>query len=302
MQLVMLSGGVGGARMARGLAATPEVTLTVVVNVADDDLIHGLHVSADVDTVVYTLAGIEGPDGWGRNEETWTAMEELSQLPAADTSFRLGDRDLAVNLYRTGRLLRGDPLSDITRDVCDGLGVRSSVLPATDDPVRTMVATTAGEFDFQTYFVRRRHTDAVTGISFRGLDEAAPAPGVLEAIEGADAVVIAPSNPILSIWPILGVRGIRESVRSAPVVVAVSPLIGGKAVKGPAAEVMPALGFEPTISGVAAAYGDLVTHLVIDASETDQPPSGVEVLRTETMMPSKPESIRLAQEVVKWIR
>jgi LPPG:FO 2-phospho-L-lactate transferase len=301
MQLVMLSGGVGGARMARGLAAIPGADVTVVVNTGDDDLIHGLHVSADLDTVVYTLAGEEGPHGWGRSGETWRAMDELGRFPNADTTFRLGDVDLAVNLYRTGRLVAGDPLSAITADICGGFGISTRILPATDDPLRTMVTTPAGELDFQTYFVRRRHADAVTGIRFAGADGANPAPGVLEALSAADAVVIAPSNPVLSIWPILAVPGIRDAVRSVGTVVAVSPLIGGRAIKGPAAEAMRGVGLTNDLDGIIDAYDGLVSHLVIDATETTAPPPGVAILRTDTMIAEPAAAAALAQEILTWL-
>lgn len=301
MQLVMLSGGVGGARMARGLAASPGAALTVVVNVGDDDIIHGLHVSADIDTVVYTLAGIEGPQGWGRAGESWRAMDEMERFPGADTSFRLGDADLAVNLYRTGRLRAGDALSAVTRDVCTGLGVDVAVLPVTDDQMRTVVSTPAGDLDFQTYFVRRRHADQVLGIRFMGAEAARPAPGVLEAITSADIVVIAPSNPVLSVWPILAVPGVRAAVEAAGPVVAISPLIGGRAVKGPAAEAMRGVGLTNDLDGILAAYGGLVTHLVIDTDEPAEPAAAVQVLRTNTMIAEPAAAAALAGEILQWL-
>jgi LPPG:FO 2-phospho-L-lactate transferase len=301
MQLVMLSGGVGGARMARGLAAIPGAEVTVVVNTGDDDIIHGLHVSADLDTVMYTLAGVEGPHGWGRAAESWRAMDEMDRFADADTSFRLGDTDLAVNLYRTGRLHRGDRLSDITLSLCAGFGIATRVLPATDDDVRTTVVTPAGEFDFQTYFVRRRHVDPVLGLRFDGADAAVPAPGVIEAIEKADAVLIAPSNPVLSIWPILAIPGLRSTVAAVGTVVAVSPLIGGVAVKGPAVEAMRGVGLQSDLAGVVAAYGGLVTHLVIDSEEVGTPPPGVELLQTNTMIAEAAAATRLGEEIIEWL-
>lgn len=301
MQLVMLSGGVGGARMARGLAAIPGADVTVVVNTGDDDIIHGLHVSADLDTVMYTLAGVEGPHGWGRAGESWRAMDEMGRFDDADTSFRLGDTDLAVNLYRTGRLHRGDRLSDITQSLCGGFGIPTRVLPATDDDIRTIVVTPAGEFDFQTYFVRRRHVDPVLGVRFDGADAATPAPGVIEAIERADAVLIAPSNPVLSIWPILAIPGMHSAVAAVGIVVAVSPLIGGLAVKGPAVEAMSGVGLQSDLAGVVAAYGGLVTHLVFDSEEVGTPPPGVELLRTNTMIAEAAAAARLGEEIIEWL-
>ncbi len=302
MQLVMLSGGVGGARMARGLIATPGADITVVVNVADDDLIHGVHVAADLDTVVYTLAGAEGPEGWGRSGETWRVMEELSRFPEADISFRLGDLDLAVNLYRSGRLRAGHRLSAITADVCRGMDVQATVLPATDDIVRTTVITDVGELDFQTYFVRRRHQDTILGVEFRGAATSSPAPGVLEAIERSELIIIGPSNPILSVWPILAIPGIRLALDGSAPVVAVSPLIGGRAIKGPAVEAMRAMGLTNDPNGIVEAYGGLVTHLVIDDRENTPAPPGVEVLRTNTMIAEPESAARLAAEIIDWLR
>ena len=301
MQLVMLSGGVGGARMARGLVATPEAEITVVVNVADDDLIHGVHVAADLDTVVYTLAGVEGPSGWGRADETWHVMDELERFPGADTSFRLGDRDLALNLYRTGRLAAGDPLSTITTEICRTLGVGARVLPATDDRVRTRVLVADGELDFQTYFVRRRHRDEILGIEYSGIDDAKPAPGVIEAIATADIVIIGPSNPVLSVWPILGIPGITEAIERRRPVAAVSPLISGRAVKGPAVEAMRSAGLGADLQGVVDAYRGLVTHLVIDDTDTTPLPDGVGLLRTNTMIEEPEAASRLAAEIMEWL-
>ena len=287
--------------MARGLAALPEAGITLVVNVADDDLIHGLHVAADLDTVVYTLADLHGPAGWGRGDETWRVMAEMERLPGADTSFRLGDLDLATSLYRTGRLASGDTLSSVTADVCSGFGIGVEVLPATDDRLRTMVTVADGEIDFQTYVVRRRHRDPILGLRFSGAEQARPAPGVLDSIESADLVLIAPSNPVLSVWPILAVPGIEESIAAAPAVAAVSPLISGRALKGPAVEAMRSAGLSPDVVGVVEAYRGLITHLVIDTSETGALPSDVEILRTDTMIAEPAASERLAREIVEWL-
>ncbi len=265
---MLLSGGVGGARLARGLArVVPADLLTVVVNVGDDDEVYGVHVAADVDTVVYTLAGREGPHGWGVAGDTFTVMGHLSDL-GVDTSFRLGDRDLATCLHRTAALRAGQPLSSVTAGIALELGVLPTVLPATDDRLRTKLRVAGGEWlSFQDYFVRRGHADEVIGIEFEGAAEAKPAPGVADAIAAADLVVIAPSNPPLSIWPILAVGALREAVATAGRVVAVSPLFGGKAVKGPAAEVMATLGLPQGNAGVAAAYEGLITDLVVDTGD-----------------------------------
>lgn len=239
---------------------------TVVVNVADDEEIYGLHVSPDLDTVLYTLAGREGPHGWGVAGDSFEVMERLAEL-GIDTTFRLGDRDLATNVYRTLALESGATLSEITAGVAASLGVAHPVLPVTDDPIRTRIRVAGGEWlSFQEYFVARAHRDEVAEVAFTGAEEAVPAPGVLEAVTGADLVVIAPSNPPLSVWPILAVPGIREAVAAARTV-AVSPLFGGKALKGPADRVMAGLGLPPGNAGILAAYEGLVDLLIVDAGD-----------------------------------
>lgn len=267
-RITLLAGGVGGARMARGLAAVLEpADLTVVVNVGDDDRIYGVHVAADLDTVTYTLAGVEGPHGWGVAGDTFVVMDAMAEL-GEDTSFRLGDTDLATCLLRTRLLDAGEPLSSITARICDSLAVRPRVVPASDDPVRTKLLTTDGEWlDFQDYFVIRGHADEITSLRYGGAAEAAAAPGVLEAIGEADAVIVAPSNPPLSIRPILAIPGIEQAVRAAPRVIAVSPLFGGKALKGPADRVMASLGLPAGNAGVLAAYEGLLTDLVVDIDD-----------------------------------
>jgi LPPG:FO 2-phospho-L-lactate transferase len=268
------------------------------VNTADDDIIHGLHVAADLDTVVYTLAGVEGPHGWGRDGESWRAMEALERFPGADTTFRLGDLDLATNLYRTGRLLAGDTLSAVTADIAAAFGIAATVVPATNDPVRTLIDTGTQILDFQTYFVRRRHADPVCRVTFDGLDRATPAPGVLEAIATADLVVIAPSNPVLSVWPIIGIPGISAALEAATVV-AVSPIVAGRAVKGPAVEVMKAMGLDPSPAGIADAYDGLLDGLVVNMGDE---PEGVDlpVLATDTMIGDPDRARLLAEEILAW--
>ena len=267
-RVTLLSGGVGGARMARGLAAVlPPESLTVVVNVGDDEDFYGLHVSPDLDTVAYTLAGREGPQGWGLAGDTFAVMEHLAAL-GVDTRFRVGDIDLATNLARTAALRGGQQLSAATGRLAAALGLGCRLLPATDDRLRTRVRTTGGEWlAFQDYFVLRRCRDEVSEVRYEDAAAARPAPGVLEALAAASMVVIAPSNPPLSIWPILAVPGIREAVAAAPRVIAVSPLFGGKALKGPADRVMAALGLPPSNAGVLAAYAGLLSDLVVDEGD-----------------------------------
>jgi LPPG:FO 2-phospho-L-lactate transferase len=266
--VALLSGGVGGARMARALnAVVPSDALTVIVNVGDDDSMYGLHVSPDVDTVLYTLAGVEGPHGWGRRGDTFEVMAELQAL-GVDTTFRLGDADLALCLRRTSHLAAGGSLSSFTAEVARTLGVGPRVVPVTDDRLRTKIRTREGEWlDFQEYFVIRGHRDRVAEVRFDGAATSVPAPGVLEAVASADVVVIAPSNPLLSIEPVLAVPGVRDAVADRPVVAAVSPFIGGKALKGPAASIMEDLGITPGTRAIAAAYRGLITHLFIDAAD-----------------------------------
>ncbi|MEX1037233.1 MAG: 2-phospho-L-lactate transferase CofD family protein [Acidimicrobiia bacterium] len=266
MKVVELSGGVGGARLARGLDRLENVDLTIVVNVGDDEDIHGLHVSPDIDTVVYTLAGIEGPHGWGRSGDTFETNREIAVL-GQDNTFQLGDRDLAMNILRTKALRDGVPLSEFTSGIAKHLGLSAAVLPATDGKQRTMLETASGEvLGFQEYFVLRQTRDTVTAVRFAG--SPSPAPGVLDAIRAADVVMIAPSNPPLSIWPILDLAGVREAVAQHPDVVAVSPLFGGKALKGPADRVMASLGLPPGNAGVLAAYEGLLNRLIVDDSDS----------------------------------
>ena len=265
--------------MARALseAVAPD-RLTVVVNVGDDDYMYGAHVAADLDTVTYTLAGIEGPQGWGLADDTFFVMDELAAR-GIDTSFRLGDRDLATCLHRTNSLRAAVPLSQVTTEIATSLGVGPRILPASDDSIRTFVQIADGTWlDFQEYFVTRGHADDVIGLEYRGAATAKPAPGILDAIAAADLVVIAPSNPPLSIWPILEIPGIEAAVRSAPRVVAVSPLFGGKALKGPADRVLASLGLPGGTAGILTAYDGLLSALVVDSSD-----AGDESLSTSRM-------------------
>ncbi len=300
MKVALLSGGVGGARLARGFEALADVDATVIVNVGDDDEVYALSLSPDLDTVVYTIAGVEGPLGWGRRSDSTTVMDELTRF-GVDTTFVVGDLDLALNLYRTERRAQDAPLSAITAEIAGSFGVRSTVIPATDQPLRTEVRVAAdGQWlDFQTYFVVRRHADRIDDIRFLGSERARPAPGVVDAIKAADRVVIGPSNPVLSVWPILAVDGIEQAIRAHPRVFAVSPLIGGRAVKGPAAEVLEALGYTAGSKGVIDAYRGLVTDLVVETGD-EVSLTGVTVHSTDTMISTAEASRRLAEEIVSW--
>lgn len=302
--VALLSGGVGGARLARGLAAVLDpADLTVVVNIGDDAEFYGLHVSPDLDTVAYTLVGREGPRGWGRADDSFAVMDHLESL-GVDTRFRVGDADLAANLLRTSALRSGEPLSAVTARLAAALGVPCRLLPATDDPLRTRLRLPSGEWlPFQEYFVLRGHRDEVAEVDYQGAADARPAPGVLAALGEAATVVIAPSNPPLSIWPILAIPGIREALATTPRVVAVSPLFGGKALKGPADRVMAALGLPAGNAGVLAAYEGLLTDLVVDAGDRkdlDALGGGpVRLHAADTLIAEAPAATRFARELLE---
>lgn len=295
---VLLAGGVGGARGARSLRRVfTNERLTVIGNVGDDELVHGVHVSADLDTVLYTLAGIEGPHGWGIDGDSFVTMDQLEEL-GADATFRLGDRDLATCLFRTEMLASGHTLSEVTDRIRLALGVDTRILPATDDPLRTKIRIADGTWlPFQEYFVERGHRDRVVELEYAGADGAVPAPGVVEAVATADMVVIAPSNPPLSIAPIMAVSGIRDAIMEKDRVIAISPLFGGKALKGPADRVMESLGLPPGNAGILAAYGGFISDLVIDvgdSSDLETISTPVEIHATDTRFGSENESRRFA--------
>jgi LPPG:FO 2-phospho-L-lactate transferase len=301
---VALSGGVGGARFLRGLVrATDPAGVTVIGNVGDDVEVLGLHVSPDLDSILYALAGVADEDrGWGRAGETWVAFEEARRL-GGESWFQLGDRDLGLHLVRTQALARDEPLSAVTARLADAFGIGATLLPATDDRLRTWVDTSAGSFPFQEWFVARRHRDEVDLVRFEGEDAATPAPGVLDAIEQAELIVVCPSNPFVSIWPILAVAKIREALeeRRAPCI-AVSPLVGGRAIKGPADRMLRRLagGTEP--GRVASCYPRLIDALVFDRSEAGAAAGvelqGVRPIVAPTLMRDAAAALALARVVL----
>lgn len=272
--IVALSGGVGGAKLVLGLSRVlPPDQLLVVCNTGDDFDHLGLTISPDLDTVMYTLAGLANRElGWGRQDETWSFMQTLESL-GGEVWFRLGDRDLAVHVERSRRLRRGETLSAVTQDLCRRLGVAPRVLPMSDDPVRTRVLTESGWIEFQDYFVRQRCEPRVQALAFHGVDTARPHPDLLAALAdpALEAVVVCPSNPFISVEPILAVPGVRAALAAcrAPIV-AVSPIIGGQAVKGPTAKMMRELGLDPSARGVAERYGDLLDGYVVDLADTGE--------------------------------
>ncbi len=248
--------------------------MTAIINVGDDVEILGLHVSPDLDTVLYTLAGLLDEErGWGVRDETTNALELAGRL-GGETWFTLGDRDIGLHLVRSRLLRQGVPLSEATRRLAESLGVGVRLLPASDDPVRTLLTTPAGELDFQTWFVARRHADEVTAVRYDGAEKARPAPGVLEALAGAEVVFLAPSNPFVSIHPILAVPGISEALAGKRVV-AISPLVRGRALRGPLVEMMASLGHEPGVRGFAALYDGIATDVVVDPADADELPGAL---------------------------
>jgi LPPG:FO 2-phospho-L-lactate transferase len=321
LNIVALAGGVGGAKFADGLAqviyprsgtkkhedirgdswSLVDNSLSVVVNIGDDFDHLGLRICPDLDTVVYTLAGMANPEtGWGIAGETWGAMGMLERY-GGETWFRLGDRDLGMHLFRTATLRQGKRLTEVVAQACAKLGVTARVLPATDSSVPTIVETDQGTLEFQEYFVQRHCEPVVKRLRFDGVEAAQPTAEAITAIEAADVVVVCPSNPFVSIDPILAIGSLRERVRRKPVV-GVSPIIGGQAVKGPAAKMLRELGYESSSLSVAKHYADLLGMFVIDSMDTEQrleiEKLGIRVLATDTLMKSIEDRARLAREVL----
>ena len=314
MKIVALAGGVGGAKLAEGLAQVlPPDSLTIIVNTGDDFEHLGLQICPDLDTVCYSLAGLANPvTGWGRSGETWSALESLAEL-GGPTWFRLGDRDLGTHLERTRLLRLGFRLSEITQRFCQAWGIHVRVIPMSDSPIPTWVDTDEGEISFQEYFVRRQCRPRVKGFRFVDVEYAEPAPGIMDAIHEADGVIICPSNPWVSIDPILAVPGIKSLLRPAPgnsrPVIAVSPLVGGEAIKGPAAKMYLELGFQPSALAVARHYGaqsqeGLLSGFVIDQLDQDLADSitalGIRPRVTDTVMRTSTDRHRLAELVIEF--
>ena len=305
MKIVALAGGVGGAKLADGInRLIPKVELTVIVNTGDDFTHFGLNISPDLDTVCYNLAGMENPETvWGRGSENWETMDLIKKLGGPDW-FSLGNKDLATNLERTRRLNEGEPLSKITTDFCNAWGITARVIPMSDDPVPTLVNTDQGTLPFQEYFVKLGSKPEVNGFIFQNVESAKPAPGVISEIEEADLVVICPSNPWVSIAPILSVPGILDALKKK-IVVAISPIIGGEAVKGPAAKMYKEMGIEPSALSVAEGYNELITGFILDQKDQNLIREIVSsfdghiwILQADTWMKNRQDRIRLAGEVV----
>lgn len=304
-RVVALAGGVGAARFLDGLARVlaPE-RLFIIGNTGDDAEIHGLHISPDLDTVAYTLAGLSDRQrGWGLRGDSFRCLEALGRL-GGETWFQLGDRDLATHLFRTERLRDGAALDVVTAEITTALGVRSLLVPMSNDRVRSRICTPSGEIEFQMYFVQRRARDRVAGVRFEGAEQAAPAPGVLDAITRAEAIILCPSNPFISIGPILAVPGIREALRRRrDCVAAISPIVGGRALKGPAAAMMKGMKLRPAAAEVSRLYADFAGVFVLDKLDRRQSGEveslGVRPVVTNTVMRGLRERKSLARVVAR---
>ena len=302
--IVVLTGGTGGAKLIEGLAAEIDpVGLTIICNTGDDAIFHGLHVSPDIDTITYTLAGLnDSQKGWGIAGDSFVVLEQLRKL-GNDAWFNLGDKDLATHITRTRLLREGRTLSEVTDQLRRALGVRAPILPMSDDRVETRVTTPQGELSFQEYFVRERWSREVTAVRFEGAEKGRPAPGVLEAIRDAPAIIVCPSNPITSIGPILAVPGIRAALRESTMpVVAVSPIIGAAAFSGPADKLMIAGGLEASALGVARCYADFLDTLLIAVEDSSLIPAieqlRIDAVATDIRMPDLAAKRRLARRLL----
>ena len=305
--VLALAGGTGGAKLALGLARTlPPDQLVIVVNTGDDDCFHGLHVSPDLDTIMYTLSGLANPEtGWGLAGETFNSLDMLRKY-GADTWFNLGDRDLATHIRRTQLMKQGATLSQVTRELCQRLGIAHQVIPMSDDPVRTVLGTGVGDLPMQEYFVHRRSEPEIQEIRYEGAASAKAADGFVSAIAQADLVVFCPSNPFLSVGPILALPGIREAlegISASKLRVAVSPIVGGAAVKGPAAKIMAELGHEVSCVGVAQQYQGLCDLFVIDQQDAHLAPAiqkmGINPVVAPTIMNTEADKIALARRILE---
>lgn len=304
MNVTALAGGVGGSKLLVGLQQVlARDELTAVVNTADDATFYGVHVSPDVDIVTYWLAGVaDRARGWGLEGDGFDVVEGLERL-GIETWFRLGDKDFATCIFRTTRMTEGATLSAVTDEIRRALGVTVRILPMSDDPVQTRIVCEDGRtLEFQEYFVKERQTPAVKEVRFAGIADAKPAPGVIEAIEDADRVVLCPSNPVVSLGPILALPGVRDALREHADVVAVSPIVAGKALKGPADKLLPTLGAEPSATGVAGLYADICTAFALDTRDVHAAGGieemGMRAMVLDTIMVDDDASARLARELL----
>ncbi len=302
--IVALAGGVGAAKLLRGLVkVVPPKNLFVIGNTGDDIELYGLHISPDLDIIMYTLAGmVDEEKGWGIAGDTFNCLEMLGRL-GFETWFRLGDRDLATHIIRTKMLREGMTLSQATAKLCKMLGVKANLIPMSDNPVRTKIQSGNVLLEFQEYFVKRGTKDTVTGVIFEGVERAEPAPGVVQAIEESERIIICPSNPILSIAPILAIKAVKKTLENSEApIIGISPIVGGRTLKGPADKVMASMGFEPSAYGVAKFYGNLLKYFIIDEIDKEQKGRierlGMKVTVTNTVMKNLEDSIHLAKVVM----
>ncbi|MGC8849846.1 MAG: 2-phospho-L-lactate transferase [Candidatus Bathyarchaeia archaeon] len=300
VSITVLAGGVGAAKLLTGLVRLlDQRDLTIIVNTGDDIELHGLHISPDIDIITYTLAGIVDEErGWGLRDDTYRCLEALSRL-GCEAWFKLGDGDLATHIYRTSLLRRGFTLSQATAVIAEALGVEARILPMSDDRVETRILTGKGSLHFQEYLVKRGMRDEVLGVEFTGIEDAKPAPGVLDSIVNADGIIIPPSNPIVSVGTILSIRGVKEALRSTKAKrVAISPLIAGKAVKGPLGKLLNGLGLKPSAYTVAEIYRDVIDTFVLDEADIQERESierlGLRAVSANTLMESLEDKVRLA--------
>ncbi|MGH9782481.1 MAG: 2-phospho-L-lactate transferase, partial [Candidatus Acidiferrales bacterium] len=305
MKIVALAGGIGASKLLLGLSRVMDQReLTIIVNTGDDIVLHGLAISPDLDIVTYTLAGVVNPDtGWGFSGESFHALHQLSHY-GRPTWFNLGDRDLATHIHRTAMIRSGASLSEAAESICQALGVQSTILPMSDQPVPTMIDTPDGRLNFQEYLVQRRAEPAVLGISFEGVEQARPAPRVLEALEHASAIVICPSNPLISIGPILAIPGVRDALRKRrKSVLAISPIVGGKSLKGPSDRMLAQLGFDVSATGVARMYRDICATFVIDPVDAREKAAieslDMQVVIRKTVMSAVEDKEQLARDVME---
>jgi len=306
--IAALTGGTGGAKLIEGLASILDPAgLTIICNTGDDAIFHGLYVAPDIDTILYTLAGlIDAERGWGISGESFVVLQQLERL-GEQTWFNLGDKDLATHIVRTKLLGQGRKLSHTVDQVRRALGLTSKILPMSDDRIETRVTTREGEMSFQEFFVKERWTPEVLAVDFAGAAQSRPAPGVLEAIRDAEGIIVCPSNPITSLGPILAVPGLRAALKeTAARIIAVSPMIGTRAISGPAHKLMLASGREPSASGVAEGYDDFLDAFLIaeeDSCLAQRIESlQIEVVCTNIRMPTRAEKQRLAREVLAWVQ
>lgn len=302
--IVVLVGGVGGAKLALGLQAIvkPE-NLTIIINTGDDFWHYGLRICPDMDTVLYTLSGrVNRENGWGLVNESTTALQALRDL-GEETWFLLGDKDIATHMIRSEMLRKGYRLTEVVAHLAKAMGIRANIVPMTDAEVGTMVDTEIGELEFQEYFVKHRWQPVVKSLRFEGIEKASASTEVKEAIAKADVLLIAPSNPWLSIAPILAVKGMQEAIMARDIPrIAITPIVEGKAIKGPAAKLMGELGYEVSAESVAAYYGDLITSFVYDVRDKDiKKANGTKSIALDTMMLSDDDKVRLARQILTWL-